>query len=143
MPTIQQSAWKQRSREKQASSLSITIVFTNVGATLEAVKTGAQLAGELGAKIRILVPSVVPYPLDLNRPHVPPFFRLRRFNTFCEKHAIETAIDVRLCLIAQSCIEEALDPHSLVLIGCSKSWCREALRNAVRADCTKLDTMCC
>ena len=111
-------------------ALSVTVLFTTVAATLEAVREAARLALELGARIRILVPSAVPYPLDLERPRVDPLFRLRQFRTLCDEHAVETFIDVRLCRDKRRCIQAALAPHSLVLIGAEASiwpWTSEKL----------------
>ena len=101
---------------------SLTVVFTTIPATLEALKKGAHLARQLGANIRILVPSVVPYPLNVDKPRVSPEFRLRHFRTFCEKQPIDTSIDVRLCRDAGQCVEDGLSPHSVVLIGGRKTW---------------------
>jgi hypothetical protein len=99
----------------------VTVVFTTVANTLEALREAGRLAAQFGAPIRVLVPSVVPYPLDLNRPRVDPLFRLRHFRTVCDRHSLETVIDVRLCRDSRRCIRAALSPHSIVLIGARTS----------------------
>ncbi len=55
-------------RPQDANALSVTVVFTTVPATLIALQRGGELAQQLGARIRILVPQVVPYPLPIDRP---------------------------------------------------------------------------
>jgi hypothetical protein len=105
-----------------SGALSVTVVFTTIPATLEALREGGRLAHGFRGRIRVLVPSVVPYPLDLTRPLVDPLFRLRHFRTLWDQHAVETFIDVRLCRDRLRCIRDALTPHSLVLIGARTSF---------------------
>ncbi len=105
---------------EKESGFQLTVVFTTVFETLEALKQAARLADRLDAEIRILVAHTVPYPLPIERPRVTPDFHTRTFQTFSEQAAIETHIDVRLCRDAQCCIQEGLAPASLVVIGIGK-----------------------
>src|SRR3954471_1266373 len=73
--------------------LSVTVLFTTVADTLEALREAGRLAHQLKARIRVLVPSVVPYPLDINHPRVDPLFRLRHFRTLCQNESVETFLD--------------------------------------------------
>jgi hypothetical protein len=82
-----------------------------------ALRRAGHLAKELGACIQILIPSVVPYPLPLDKPRIDPEFRLRQFRTHCEQETVETWLDIRLCRDARQCIREALRPHSLIVLG--------------------------
>ena len=107
---------------KQASGMSVTIVFTTVSGTLIALQHGGELARQLGARIRILVPHVVPYPLPIDRPQVDPEFKVRRFRTLSVGGAIETQIDVRLCRDPYDAVMQGLCPQSVVLIGGRKRW---------------------
>jgi hypothetical protein len=106
----------------EANGLSITVVFTTVPATLIALERGGELAQQLGARIRILVPHVVPYPLPLDRPQVDPEFKLRRFRTVSVDGAIETRIDVRLCRDPHDAVMQGLCPQSVILIGGRERW---------------------
>jgi hypothetical protein len=108
--------------EDNEQHLSINVVCTTSAATLHALKQAGELAHHLGARIRIVVPHVVPYALPIDRPAVDPNFRLRQFRTFFFQHAIETHIDVRLCRDAHECLKQALAPQSIVLIGGRKRW---------------------
>ena len=102
-------------------TLSLTVLFTTVSGTLTALREAAHWAHQLGACIRILVPHVVPYSLPIDQPCVDPKFRLRHLRTICEQLPIETCIEIRLCRDARRCIQEALSPHSLIIIGNSPS----------------------
>ena len=110
------------SRESEEHGLSIMVVFTTVPATLIALEQGGQLAQQLGARIRIVVPHVVPYPLPIDRPPVDPEFRLRRFRTVSIQGAIETQIEVRLCRDSDHAVMQGLPPRSVILIGGRKRW---------------------
>ena len=103
--------------EDNEQYLSISVVFTTPAATLRALKQAGELAYQLGARIRIVVPHVVPYPLPINRPAVDPNFKLRQFRTLFFQYVIETHIDILLCRDAHECLKKALASHSIVLIG--------------------------
>ena len=109
-------------RGEEANGLSITVVFTTVPATLIALQRGGELAQQLGARIRILVPHVVPYPLPVDRPQVDPEFKLRRFRTVSVDGAVETRIDVRLCRDPYDAVMQGLCRQSVVLIGGRERW---------------------
>ena len=98
------------------------MLFTTVVGTLGALREAARLAHQLSARIRILVPHVVPYPLPIDRPRVEPEFRLRQFQTLCQQEPIETRIDVRLCRNAHHCILDSLPADSVIVIGGCGGW---------------------
>lgn len=102
---------------EKADGFSVTVVFTTVAATLMALRRAGELARELNARIRILMPHVVPYPLPIDRPPVDPEFKLRHFRTITADDTIETSIDVRLCRNSDDAVKQALCPQSVVLIG--------------------------
>jgi hypothetical protein len=104
------------------AELQVTVVSTAIPATLAALRRAGELAHELGAHIRIVVPQVVPYPLPLDRPPVAPDFTARHFRTLCFDGAVETTIEVRLCRDAFDAVAQDLAPESLVIIGGQKRW---------------------
>jgi hypothetical protein len=109
-------------RCERSGGLSVTVVFTTVPETLAALRKAAILAHELGARIQIFVPYVVPYPLPLDRPQADPNFRVRQFRTMCEQEPIETRIEIQLCRNAGECLVRELAPESVVLIGDKRAW---------------------
>jgi hypothetical protein len=56
--------------EEADQKLNIAVVFTSVEATPAALKEAGALATSLGARITLLVPQIVPYPLPLESPPV-------------------------------------------------------------------------
>jgi len=119
---LKSPAAKARNRTEAEHRLSVTVVFTTVPATLVALRRGAQLAHDLGAQIRILVPHVVPYPLPIDRSQADPEFKVRRFRTTSVDGAVKTQIDVRLCRDPRKAVMQTLCPQSVVLIGGRKRW---------------------
>lgn len=118
-------------------SLQLTIVFTTVRGTLAALKEAGFLAHRLGARIRILVPQIVSYALPLEHPPVDPLFKIRKFRTLCGTCEVDTRIQVLLCRDAHKCVQEALRPESIVLIGGRKSilptWSNHLAKSLTRA----------
>ena len=125
--TIQQSAFPlpgfpANSLAEGASGLSLTVLFTTATATLRALWRGEELANELGARIRILVPHVVPYPLPLDRPQVDPEFKIRPLRSVSIADAVGIRIDVLLCRDPSIAIAQSLSSQSVVLIGGRERW---------------------
>jgi hypothetical protein len=106
----------------RAIGLSLTVLFTTVAATLRALQRGGDLAKELGAGIRILVPHIVPYPVPLDRPQVDPEFKIRRFRTLSVDGSVQTRIDVLLCRDPSEAVTQSLGSQSVVLIGGRTRW---------------------
>jgi hypothetical protein len=102
--------------------LDVTVVFTSVEGTLTALQQAAILAGELNARITLLVPQLVPYPLPLSSPPVLIGFNERRFRVIAEHTAIETTVQVYLCRERDDVLANVLRPHSLVVLGDRHSW---------------------
>ena len=119
-PTRPYSPGERNSARKP--QLFITVIFSSTRATLAALKQAGRLAHHLGAQIRVLMPQIVPYPLDLHQPPIKPAHHACRFLTVTPEETIRTEIEVLLCREPSNAILQVLAPHSLVLIGGCKSW---------------------
>jgi len=104
------------------SELNIAVSFTSIESTLSALRTAAALANRLSARITLMVPQVVPFPLPLTTPPVPLDFSERRFRVLAEKSPVETTVRIYLCRNRVEALTGALRPHSLIVIGDSRSW---------------------
>src|ERR1017187_5521166 len=80
----------------EGSRYEVFVLFTTVPETLHALRTAAGLASDLNARIEILVPEIVPYPLPLDRPAVDRMFLENRYRTVVQQEGIRT--DIRICL---------------------------------------------
>lgn len=104
------------------SPLEVVVLHTATEGTLRALRTAATLANGLGARIRLLVVEVVPYPLALDAPNVPVAFTRRHFRTIVADARIETHIDIRIGRDAAQMLESALKPKSVIVMGVRPGW---------------------
>jgi hypothetical protein len=108
--------------EESDSKLEITVVFTSVDATLAALKEAGNLAESLGARITLVVPQIVPYPLPLTSPPVLVDFNERRLRVIASHCRVETRVSIYLCRDALETLKSVLKPGSLVVVGTRKRW---------------------
>ena len=107
---------------QRRSTLDVAVVFTKVPATLMALKMAAELAHNLNARIRLLVPQVVPYPLPLEKPAVSQEYHRKRLQTLASHGSIDTRIELWLCRDRFDALSQALEPDALVVMGVYPSW---------------------
>ena len=103
--------------EQTDSKLEISVVFTSVAWTIAALKRAAVLADQLGARITLLVPQVVPYPLPLTSPPVLLAFNERRFRLIASESPVETRVNIYLCREPFETVKAILKGRSLVVLG--------------------------
>jgi hypothetical protein len=108
--------------EETDQKLNIAVVFTSVDSTLAALKEAGNLANSLGARIKLVVPQVVPYPLPLETPPVLVEFNENRFRVMATESPVETSVQVYLCRDRSEMLLQRLSPGSLVVIGGRKKW---------------------
>jgi hypothetical protein len=102
--------------------LNIAVVFTSVEGTLAALRNAADLANRLAARITLIVPQVVPFPLPLETPPVLLDWNERRFGAIAEVAPVETKVQVYLCRDRDQALSSVLGPASLVVLGGRRSW---------------------
>lgn len=111
----------ERARD-ETPQLEISVVFTSPRPTLRALKRGSELARRLRARVALVVPQIVPYPLPLATPPVPPQFNERRFFAVAGETRVETTVRIYLCRDRSDCLRDVLKPHSVVFLGGPKRW---------------------
>src|SRR5437868_3035036 len=109
-------------REQADQELNIAVVFTSVESTLAALKEAGTLANSLGARITLVVPQVVPYPLPMETPPVLVEFNEDRFRVIASESLVETSVQIYLCRDQMEMLLRTLSPNSLVVIGGRKKW---------------------
>lgn len=97
--------------------LSVIVVFTSVEPTVEALRRAGVLANRLRARITLLVPQIVPYPLPITSPPVLLDFNEKRFRVIARESPVETKVHIYLCRDRFVELGNVLEPHSLVVIG--------------------------
>jgi len=102
--------------------LELIVLFTGVANTLKALDTAMCMAEGLNARVRLVVPQTVPYPLPLASPPVLLEFTEDCFRKIAEVQSVETAVEIFLCRDSYTLWQEVLLPHSTVIVGGSKRW---------------------
>ncbi len=112
----------------------VHVLFTDIPATLNALRTAALLCDGLYGSIRLLLPEAVPFPLSLEEPRRNLRFVDCQFRTLVNAHdaahgsnSVETRAEILLCRDAGDALRRRLDPESVVVIGKRSRWwpCRE------------------
>ena len=104
------------------SPLEIFVPFTTERGTFAALHAAFRLSIDLRARIEMIAPEIVPYPLPLNRPPVAPSFVENRYRSLLEQRGVAARIQIRLCRQPREAIACALNPKSLVVVGASRRW---------------------
>jgi len=108
--------------EEADQKLNIAVVFTSVESTLAALREAGNLASSLGARIKLVVPQVVPYPLPLETPPVLVEFNEKRFRVIASESPVETGVQIYLCRDRVETLTSVLKPGSIVVLGGRKRW---------------------
>jgi len=108
--------------EEADRKLNISVVFTSVKSTLAALKEAGSLASSLGARITLLVPQVVPYPLPLESPPVLVEFNENRFRVIAAQSLVETSVNIYLCRDKFETLKNVLSAGSIVVLGGRRRW---------------------
>ena len=112
-----------RPSERASETLHVTVIFTSVAATLAALKQAGSLARGLDARITLVVPQVVPYPLPLEEPSPPVEFNERRFHLIAGGISIPTSVRIYLCRDRIETLRGVLDRSSIILVaGPKRRW---------------------
>ena len=114
------------------SRLNITVVFTSIAATVQALDKAGSLAETLGARITLVVPQIVPYPLPLTSPPVLLEFQEKRFEAIASASRVEIKVEIYLCRDHVETLKRTLKPHSLVVVGGPKRFWPTREKSLVR-----------
>ncbi len=121
-PAFQRRVRRATPAELPENSLAVAVIFTTVAATIAALRQAGALASRLGARITLLAPQIVPYPLPLASPPVLLDFNERRFQLIAEESPVETDVHIYLCRDPLEALRGALPPRSLVVLGGRRRW---------------------
>ncbi len=112
--------------------LNMAVVFTSTAATVAALKKAGALAESLSARITLVVPQIVPFPLPLESPPVLLEFSERRFRQIAEDSPVETTVQIYLCRDRNETLRAVLAPRSLVVVGGRRRWWHTAEQRLAR-----------
>jgi hypothetical protein len=110
---------------RQPGRFEVNVIFTDLQATVAALRAAGSLARDLGACIRVRAAISVPYALPLDEPPVSlPFTERLLSDLVCrmEQRDFEPTIHLYLCRDQVETLLRVLKPNSLVVIGGRKHW---------------------
>jgi len=107
----------EKAQEFAGYPLELVVLHTTTQGTLHALRTAADLAQGLGARIRLLVLQAVPYALPLTEPNVSLEFTQRRFRTLAAGSGVDTYVDIRLGRDRETMLKSAVERDSVVVVG--------------------------
>jgi hypothetical protein len=105
--------------------LRMNVVFTTAEATLAALRAAGELSKSLEARIALVAVEVVHYALPLDQPPIPigVFARqLRGLVTKAQLEEGEVVIDIYVGRDRRACLQQVLQPGSLVVVGGRPGW---------------------
>ena len=105
---------------EEKPQLEITVVFTSFEATVQALKEAGLLAGQLEATITLLVPQVVPWPLQLTCPPVLVDFNEARFRVIASRTGVPTNVRIYFCRDRFETVLRVVPHGSIVMVGIRK-----------------------
>jgi hypothetical protein len=108
--------------EETNPRLNISVLFTSVELTHAALNRAGELAHSLGARLTLLVPQIVPYPLPLESPPVLLDWNEHRFSVIARESPVETTVRIYLCRDRMEALQSVLTPRSIVVVGARKRW---------------------
>jgi hypothetical protein len=108
-------------RTLSSKEFEVIVVFTRGRFARRAIKMARRMVKGLSARIRLLVPHIVPYGVPLDKPLVSMPFLERRFRIMIDGIDVETRVDIRLCRNRWQMLERVLAPGSVVVMGGRRS----------------------
>jgi hypothetical protein len=95
----------------------IVVLHTSDDLTLRALKTASTLAAELSARVHIVAPRIVPYPLVLEKPQIPVSFTANHLRELAGEAGVDALVDIVLCRDLMTALSVILKPKSLIVLG--------------------------
>lgn len=122
-------AYSRQDTGSAAAPLDVFVLFAGIRPTGAALRTAAQLAHGLSARICLLALECVPYPLPLDQPAAGVAFLEQRFRALLETtraesaaHPVQTVASLLLCRDPWDTLRTLLPPQSVVVIPARSRW---------------------
>jgi hypothetical protein len=102
---------------RNTSKIVVTVLFTSQAATARALGAAIRLAKGFRTTIEIVVPKVVPFPLELDHPAIDSGTFLSQVCELAAGVPVETAVHLCLGREVKQILWTVLKPNSIVVIG--------------------------
>lgn len=111
-----------RSSRAEGPNLRLHVVYTTADATKASLKLACLLARDLGAKVELLLPQVVPYPVPLDSPTTPASFAEELAIALVRNCDVDADVKVLLCRDREETVPLWLPSESIAVIGRIRRW---------------------
>src|ERR1043165_9533860 len=114
--------WLDPSSQEDSERLRINVLFTSLQETHVALKRAAELSEGLSAEILLIVPQIVPFPLDLDNPPVPLDFASHQLCSLAESVDADLDGHIYLCRDRLETFLRVLPANSITVLGVKRPW---------------------
>ncbi len=115
------------------SQLRLHVIYTTPEETRASLDIATLLAKDLGARLELLVPHVVPYPLPLHGPAISTRFTEKSLRALVGRRDVDVDVKVLLCRDREETIATRLPSESIAVIGRRRRWGPGSSRGLIRA----------
>ena len=107
---------------EESERLRINVLFTTPHETQVALRRAAELSEGLNAEILLIVPQIVPFPLDLDNPPVPLDFASEQLCSVMESVDADLDGHIYLCRDRLQTFLHVLRTNSITVLGMRRRW---------------------
>lgn len=100
----------------------IVVLHTTPEGSRAALKKAAEMAKEVRARVRLVAPQVVPYPLPMVKGSNETDFTRRQCAALAAEIGVEVHVDILLCRDREETAAAVVAPEALVLVGGQRHW---------------------
>jgi hypothetical protein len=93
------------------------VLATTFEGTSAALNAAVPMNRGSGARLVVLVPQIVPYPLPIDAPAEPASFTAERYRNLLHQHHAEAEVRICLCRHADDVLFQQLPSHATVVVG--------------------------
>jgi hypothetical protein len=114
--------WLPPESDDETERLRLNVLFTTPRETQFALRRAAELSTGLNAEILLIVPQIVPFPLDLDNPPVPLDFASEQLCALVESIDADLDGHIYLCRDRLQTFLHALRTNSITVLGLRRRW---------------------
>jgi hypothetical protein len=114
--------WLPPESDQESERLRINVLFTTPRETQLALKRAVELSAGLDAEIFLIVPQIVPFPLDIDNPPVPLGFASHQLYSLVESIDAELDGHIYLCRDRLETFLRVLRANSVTVLGMGRRW---------------------
>lgn len=114
--------WLPPESEEGSERLRINVLFTTPRETRVALKRAAELSTGLNAEILLIVPQILPFPLELDNPPVPLDFASHQLCSLMESIDLDLDGRIYLCRDRLQTFLHVLHLNSVTVLGMKARW---------------------